>query len=119
MPLLQSIAGPHFPKMHTQRYIQRSEGNASPSPPLTESDLENANHSATVLVGTQADFEYDAIGKLIFDNEAAFQAFFALISQGDAAESISKDEEMFLDRPRLRVVVVDDCVVTTRATTSG
>ena len=70
-------------------------------------------------MGTQADFEYDAIGELTFEDEAAFHAFFALVSQGDAAESIAKDEDMFLDRPRMRVVVVDDCVVTTRAVTSG
>ncbi|KAL9118694.1 MAG: hypothetical protein Q9187_004757 [Circinaria calcarea] len=119
VPLVQSIAGPHFPKTHTRRYLQRFEGNTTASPPSTESGAINANSPATVLVGTQAEFEYDAIAELTFDNEAAFQAFFALVSQGEAAERIARDEEMFSDRPKMRIVVVDDCAVTTGPMTSG
>ncbi|MCJ1223518.1 hypothetical protein MMC12_000160 [Toensbergia leucococca] len=104
MPILQSLAGTHFPKTHTRRYIQRSESSTT-----------NADYPATILVGAQADFEYDAISELVFEDEAAFQAFFASIGQVETAEKIAKDEKIFIDQARTRVVVVGDCVVTTGA----
>lgn len=97
VPLVESIAGSLFPKTHTRRYIQRADG---------------ADHAATVLVGSQADFRYDAIAELIFDNEAAFQAFFARVSEPKAAEKIAQDEDKFLDRARMKVVIEGDCIVT-------
>lgn len=65
-----------------------------------------------MLVGTQADFDYDVIAELVFDDEAAFRAFFARVSEREVAERIAGDEERFLERGRLRGVVVGDCVVT-------
>ena len=105
MPLLQAIAGVHFPKSHTRRYLQRSS--------------ESPDHPATVLVGTQSHFEYDAIAELIFDDETAFQTFFGVVSQKEAAEKIAEDEEKFLNRARMTAVAVDDCTVTTGSTKSG
>ena len=110
VPLVQSIAGPHFPKTHTRRYIERSESNISSA---ANNGTTNANHPATVMVGTQADFDYDAIAELTFEDAAAFQTFFGLVSQPEAAEKIAKDEEMFLDRARTRIAVVDECNVAT------
>ena len=37
------------------------------------------------LVGTAADFEYDAIADLVFEDESAIQAFFAVYCQGTMA----------------------------------
>lgn len=65
VPLVQSIAGDHFPKAHTRRYIHRTERSAS----ATHDD--DDDHPASVLVGAQSDFEYDAIAELIFDDETA------------------------------------------------
>ena len=104
--MLQSVAGPHFPKTHTRRYIQRSEDKDS-----TEGNA-NTKYPATALVGTPADFEYDAIA-------VAFQTFFGHVSQPEAATRIAEHEEMFMDRVRMRAVVIDDCVVTTKAETRG
>ena len=115
-PLLQSIAGNHFPKTHIRRYIQRSESNTSSA---ANDDTTNANHQATVLVGMQADFDYDAIAELTFEDSAAFQTFYGLVNQPEAAEKIAKDEEMFLDRARMRIAVVDECNTTTGLTASG
>lgn len=109
LPLIQSLTGPLFPKSHTRRYIQRAPG---PS----EGGADNANHPAAVLVGTPADFDYDAFAEVIFDDEATFQTFFACVSKAEAAERIAKDEDMFLDRARTRIVLVDDCTVTTGPT---
>lgn len=71
------------------------------------------------MVGTPADVDYDSFTELIFDDEAAFQTFFACVSQAEAAERIAKDEEVFLDRARTRIVFVDDCTVTTGPTAGG
>ena len=110
VPLVQSIAGAHFPKAHVRRYIHRTERSAS----ATDDD-----YPASVLAGAQSDFEYDAIAELIFDDEVAFQTFFGLVSQPEAADKISKDEDMFLDRAKMKVVVLGDCVTTSGPATSG
>lgn len=112
VPLVQSLAGPLFPRSHTRRYIQRVQGS-------TEGSTDNASHPAVVLVGTPADFEYDAFAELVFDDETAFQAFFACVSQVEAAGRIAEDEEKFLDRAKMRVVLVDDCTVTSGPMTDG
>ena len=113
IPLVHSITGSLFPKSHTRRYIQRAEADDA------EEDAHNNDYPATVLVGSQADFEYDAFAEVVFDDQAAFQAFFARVSEAGPAERIAKDEDMFLDRAKTKAVVVDDCNVTSRPTTSG
>ena len=111
IPLVQSVAGSHFPKAHVRRYIQRSQEKSAPA--STDDVEEHSEYPATVLIGAPSDFEYDAIAELTFDDEAAFQAFFGTVSQQDAAEQIAKNEETFLDRPKMRVVVLGDCITTT------
>ena len=102
VPLLQSIAGVQFPKVHVRRYVHR----ASYASSSTDS------YPASVLVGTQSDFEYEAIAKAIFDNEAGFQAFMGMMSQPDAAARIAEDEEKLLDRSKMKAVVLGDCNTT-------
>lgn len=105
MPLIRSLAGPTFPNSHTRHYIQRTS-----SPPSSNNNNNNNSNAdpypATVLIGTQADFEYDAFALLEFDDEAAYQRFFGVISEEGAAGRIAEDEEMFLDRGRMRAVVL-------------
>ena len=109
MPLIQSLAGAHFPKAHVRRYIHRTEsGGAS----ATATGTGNNEYPASALVGTQSDFDYDAIAELIFDNETAFQTFFGLVSQPDAAGKLAKDEEIFVDRSKMKAVVLGDCNTT-------
>jgi EthD domain len=112
VPMLQSIAGSLFPNSHTRRYIHRVQGSA-------DGGADNINHPATVLIGEQADFQHDAIAELVFDDEAAFHAFSARISESEVAERIARDEDLFLDRAKMKVVVVGDCIVTTLPTTRG
>ena len=66
------------------------------------------------MVGSQEDFEYDTFAELVFDDKAAFQAFYTLMSQEEPAEKLAKDEELFMERGKLKVVIVDDCIVTDR-----
>lgn len=98
IPLLASHAGPLFPITHTRHYIQRTE--------------HGPDYAATVLVGTQADFGYDAFAELVFEDEGKFRAFFGRVSEPEAAKQIAADEEKFLDRGRMRVVVGGEVVAT-------
>jgi hypothetical protein len=92
VPLVKEITGEHFPLSHTRRYIHRTKG---------KGDTEhNPNHPATVLVGTQADFDYDAIAELTFADVPAFQTFLGIYQNPQNAERIAADEEQFLDRSR-------------------
>ena len=43
---------------------------------------------------------------LIFEDEIAFQAFFGLVNQPEAADKIAENEEMFLDRSKMKVVIL-------------
>lgn len=106
MPLVRALTGPLYPNSHRRRYIQRVQG-------TTEGGADNANHPANVLIGTPADFEYDLLAELTFDDEAAFRAFFACISQEEAGERIAKDAAMVVDRAKMRVVLADGCIETT------
>lgn len=78
---------------HTRRYIHRTEVK-------TEDTEHKANFPATVLIGSQADFDYDAIAELSFPDASAFQTFFGLYQQPENAARIAADEEQFIDRAR-------------------
>ncbi len=104
VPLIQSLTGTHFPQSHKRFYILRSEDAGA--------NNNNTDYPATVLVGTQQDFQYDAFAELIFEDAAKFQTFMGIVSQGEAKEALARDEEMFLDRTRLTAVVVGETLVT-------
>ena len=111
IPLLRSIAGDTFPTSHTRRYIRRSEPN--PDEPEAEEGI-NAKYSITVLLGKQTDFEYDAFAELIFDDEVAFKSFMAVVGKNENAKKLAEDEEKFLDRSRMKAVVVGETIATTK-----
>jgi hypothetical protein len=102
VPLIKSLAGPLFPISHTRTYLHRSKD---------EADNEPA-YPATVLVGSQADFQYDAFAELKFKDEAAFGAFYGCVTSSENAAKIAADEELFLNRGKMSVVVVGDCTST-------
>ncbi|OCL04255.1 hypothetical protein AOQ84DRAFT_122374 [Glonium stellatum] len=107
VPLVKSITGSHFPISHTRRYIARTEGGSSGGPA-------NPETPAVVLVGKQEDFDYDGIAELTFSDESAFQTFFGIVSAPDAAAKISEDEDQFLDKSKLKAVVIGDTTVTNK-----
>ncbi|KAI1404956.1 EthD domain-containing protein [Hypoxylon fuscum] len=107
VPLLRELAGPHFPLSHTRRYIHRSGGQG-------EGTKRNATTPASVLIGSQEDFDYDAFAELNFEDATAFQTFFGVMQQPDIAAKVAADEEHFLDRSRMPVVVLGETNVTTK-----
>ncbi|KOC12663.1 hypothetical protein AFLA70_155g002411 [Aspergillus flavus AF70] len=69
---------------------------------------------ATVLVGQQTDFDFDAYAELTFADQAAFQAFGAKLHAPDAAAQIAADEKKWLDKSKLAMAMLGDFIVTTR-----
>ncbi|KAI1262261.1 EthD domain-containing protein [Xylariaceae sp. FL1019] len=108
VPLIRKLTGASFPISHTRHYIHRTERQAD------DNTSRNSNTPATVVIGTQEEFDYDAFAELSFEDEAAFQTFFALTQQPDNAAQIAEDEQKFLDRARMTVVLAGETTVTKR-----
>ncbi|KAI1762742.1 EthD domain-containing protein [Hypoxylon sp. FL1150] len=106
LPLLKEVAGPHFPQEHTRRYIKRAEGESK------DATARNPDTPAQVLVGAQADFDYDAIIELTFASEAAFGQFFQFVHTPEKAARVMALEDKFMDRSQMRGVVLGDVVAT-------
>lgn len=107
VPLVKEIAGEHFPLSHIRRYLHRTQGKA-------EGTERNAEYPATVLIGSQADFDYDAFAELTFADVTAFQTFFGITKQPENQARIQADEAKFLDGSKMTVVVVGETTVTTK-----
>ncbi|KAI1409884.1 hypothetical protein F5Y13DRAFT_169163 [Hypoxylon sp. FL1857] len=97
MSVIQEMAGANFPLSHTRRYIQRPEG-----------------ENATVIVGSQADFDYDVLAEMVFENEEVYKGFVEVVTKEENAKWIEEDEKKFFDRKRVRIVVLGDTEVTQR-----
>ncbi|MCJ1312479.1 hypothetical protein MMC25_006153 [Agyrium rufum] len=98
IPLLKSTAGTDSPLSHKWHCIQRAE---------------RADNPASVLVGTQADFQHDAYTVLEFEDAAAFQRLMGIVGEEGAAKKIAENKKMFLDRPKMTAAVMGDIIVTT------
>ncbi|KAK6221591.1 hypothetical protein LQW54_001363 [Pestalotiopsis sp. IQ-011] len=107
VPLVKEIAGEHFPLSHNRRYVHRTAGKA-------EGTERNADYPATVLFGSQAEFDYDAFAELTFADVTAFQTFFGITQKPENQERIQADEAKFLDSSRMTVVVLGETIVTTK-----
>jgi hypothetical protein len=91
MPLLQFYGGEHFPKSHRRHYLQFNE-----------------DDQPAVVQGNAVALDFDAIAEISFDDEAAFQAFLAVLSVGEASKVLKKDEETFAVREKMRIAVIGD-----------
>ncbi|KAI1128319.1 EthD domain-containing protein [Nemania abortiva] len=110
--LIRELTGAFFPLSHTRRYLHRSEKE-------TDSNTwRNPISPATVVIGTQEDFDYDAISELTFEDEPAFQKFFELMKQPENQARIAADEEKFVDRSRLSMVALGNTTETKRVQTT-
>ncbi|KAI0421865.1 EthD domain-containing protein [Xylaria grammica] len=108
VPLVRELAGAYFPLSHTRRYLHRTHNQSDAN------TARNPSTPASVLIGSQEDFDYDAFAELTFEDETAFQTFFAIIQQPENAAKIAADEEKFLDRSRTPAVVLGDTTETKR-----
>ena len=115
IPLLQSIAGATFPISHTRQYIQRTPS-ATTDKSMTndtggQSTTPQEAFPATALVGSPTDFDFDCLSTLEFASDEDFQRFFQVVSQDEAAVRIADDEKNFLDRGKMRVVILGERMV--------
>ncbi|KAJ5105586.1 hypothetical protein NUU61_002933 [Penicillium alfredii] len=101
VPLIQRLAGADFPATHIRRYLARS----------TEPNSDG-EYPATVLFGSQEEFGYDAVTEVVFSDQEAKQRFFAKLTAPEAKKLLEEDEELFLVREKLSVVVIGDCLET-------
>ena len=97
VPLIRSLTGDHFPQSHSRHYIARMAAMGATT------DNTNETHPAVALVGTQADFDYDALAILTWDTEEVYEKFIKTIGGAEVAAKIAADEEKFLDRGKLKV----------------
>lgn len=108
--LIKRLSGDDFPLSHKRNYIARSSVENTPEGATTR----NATTPATVLVGQQSDFDFDAYAEVTFADQAAFQAFGAKVYAPEAAAQIAADEEQFLDRSKLGIAMLGDVIETTK-----
>ncbi|PWY88823.1 hypothetical protein BO94DRAFT_574830 [Aspergillus sclerotioniger CBS 115572] len=93
--LLKRVTGSDFPLSHRRSYIARTTTttNTPPSP----TSVEEASHPATLLLGQQSNFPFDAIAELTFEDRAAFERFTAKIQEPENKRLIEEDEERWSD----------------------
>lgn len=104
IPLVHEIAGPLFPLTHTRKYISREK----------EIGKGNPEYIAHVMAGEQADFAFDAIVEMTFQDQAAFYEFGGCLAQPTVAKQIRDDCEEFMDVSKAPAVILSDVVETRR-----
>jgi EthD domain len=108
MPLLQSLAGEVFPRVHSRRYIDRQPTETSADSPSGVS-----GYPANVLAGSVDFFDYDCVVEHVHESEDAFKVFFAkMMGDPEVAAKLQEDEEVFMDRGRMKAVVVSEVAET-------
>ncbi|KAJ5368334.1 uncharacterized protein N7496_008094 [Penicillium cataractarum] len=108
--LIKRLTGDDFPLSHKRSYVARNTVEVA----AEGASDRNALTPATVIVGQQADFDFDAYAELTFADQAAFQAFGAKVYAPEAAAQIAADEEKFLDKSKLSIVMLGDVIETTK-----
>jgi len=93
IPLLQFYGGENFPKSHKRHYLQFSDSD---------------NGQPTVLHGDKAAFDFDVIAEVRFDDEAAYKAFLGALAGEEVTKTLKIDEDKFINREKMRIVVVGD-----------
>ncbi|EMR61269.1 hypothetical protein UCREL1_11808 [Eutypa lata UCREL1] len=94
MPMIRTMTGRHFPLQHIRKYIQRDPTTAG------------AEAKAAVIVGSQADFDFDVVAEMVFEHEDAFKKFAEILLREENAKIVDEDERKFFDRERVRMVVL-------------
>ncbi|KAJ4258885.1 hypothetical protein NW762_007972 [Fusarium torreyae] len=100
IPLMKSLTGNFFPISHTRRYIQRAGGDEA--------------HAASVLGGSQNDFDFDCFSELKFENEDGFKTMSALLAGPELSPQVGEDCAAFMDAAKTKVVVLGEVVESRR-----
>jgi hypothetical protein len=99
IPLICRMAGPDFPQVHTRMYVHRSN----------EGDC-----AASVIMGAQEDFPYDAVAQMEFEDGAAFHKFIGNRKDPEVLSILEEDDSKFSDSSKTRAVILGEICVTKR-----
>ncbi|KAL4986844.1 hypothetical protein BDW68DRAFT_162495 [Aspergillus falconensis] len=69
-------------------------------------------YPAKLFKGQRVNFELDAVVELAFENRAALDAFSERIYSSEVQTILATEEDEFMDRGKLGVVLVEDVVET-------
>ena len=94
IPLLKHMTGEDFPLAHTRHYVERDT--SLPASP------------ANVLKGSQEDFGYDAVTIWTFADQGHWERFKGKWKHGEVHEALERDENAWMDKSKLKAVVVGD-----------
>ncbi|KAF2712217.1 hypothetical protein K504DRAFT_426245 [Pleomassaria siparia CBS 279.74] len=101
IPLNKSLTGHLFPLLFKRHYFARIDragfGGAA-----------NRDRPALLLRGSVDDFDYDSMGEMTFDSEAAFREYYRVLYEPKAAALLAREEKYFLDTQKVIIVVVGD-----------
>ncbi|QKX59595.1 uncharacterized protein TRUGW13939_06732 [Talaromyces rugulosus] len=93
VPILQRLAGDDFFLSHQRFYLSRGDGVPTP---------------ATIVLGGDQDFDYDALTIVTFKDKEHMDRFNAKTGSPEARQEIEADEERFVDRSKLKIVLFGD-----------
>lgn len=80
---------------------------------MRSEDPDSTGHyPASIFLGEQDQFGYDAVCELVFKDPEALQNFHAKTSSPEAKTALEADEEKFLDREKLKIVMLGDYIET-------
>lgn len=118
IPKFVKTIAPHAPLEVTCHYLARVESGSGERIGATNASRKNAEGSApVVLIGTPADFTWDALCEVKFRDELHFQQYFARLNEPEIAEKLGEDE--FADPAQSKVVVVGGTTVMTVDPSTG
>ncbi|KAL4877840.1 EthD domain-containing protein [Aspergillus karnatakaensis] len=100
--LIKSLAGDTFPLSHRRTYLARTTVNT----PTGDGPGRNALIPAIVVRGEQSDFDFDATAELTFADQDAADKFMERMGQRENAQKLLEDEEKFLNRERVAIVMI-------------
>lgn len=101
VPLVKSLVGSNLAQRIERHYFTQTEDGSGV-------------YSPSLLVGSPSSLDFDAYAILTFEDRAAFDRLLATISQPEIAQKISEDEEKFIDREKVRLVLESETAVTHR-----
>lgn len=104
IPLLKEVVGQKFPVSHHRYYFKRADGGgetAGTAPPL-------------VFYGMVADFAYDAVVLMIFEDIEHFIRFKDAYEQSPRKAEIDAEENTFIIKSEMKAVASEDARVTMR-----
>jgi hypothetical protein len=109
-PLKQGVTHEEF-KVRYERHMLMVDELAGDAAPLSHTrfypKVDSTTGKPVLLAGDAEDKSYAAVVLIEFENEAAFQRFFAALSTTSASEKIMADEAGFWEREGMKVMVVE------------